>query len=132
MSTNRVVKNQQMCIIRGDAYTDALGSRHTVESNGFFWPDLSAPTTSINFKVRPNPLHPQVSTALPGFEIAGIIITPTGNNKKIGVDLQSDETVLLTPLGRDAYVYEYTALFATGDAVTLATGKMHVEGDLEP
>ena len=112
-----VATTEAITIIRGDDQKDADGrSLEFSTTDAATWPDLTG--ASITF------------TATKGTSTitkAGTVVTPTGANKKVRVELDSADTAS-SPTG--TYDYDVQATLASGNKITLVLNTLTLRADV--
>lgn len=112
--TYPVASSGNVTIRRGDDY-DADEGRSLDWTGGSGWPALTG--AAIAFKV----IKPGTDTS-----IAGTVVTATGDNKQVRVELTAAQT---TAFNAGRYRYEVEATLTNARIVTLVAGNLIVEGE---
>jgi hypothetical protein len=108
---NPIAANKVITIIQGDSYY--AEDNRSLDFSSASWPDLTDASIKFTANAAGNSL-----------EVAGSVITPTGN-RVVRVELTSVQTGALVT-GNSAYKYDVQATLANGHIATLVRGEMTV------
>jgi hypothetical protein len=127
----------QVTLMAGDDYKAADGRALLFANPNGNWPNLAG--AAIWFVGQAGNFPPQQASGIPLPlifpaalipPVAGTVVTPTGANQAVQVELPAASTSFVrpSPSPTDLYSYAVYAVLANGDIVTLQTGPLQVLG----